>query len=46
MGIKSWLLAAGRLLQTKIKVVACGKIVTRGDNCLIVPAIINEGSDK
>ena len=32
MGIKSLLLAAGRRLQTKIKALACGKILTHGDN--------------
>jgi|CXWL01.1.fsa_nt_gi acetyltransferase-like isoleucine patch superfamily enzyme len=32
MGIKSLLLAAGRRVQTKIKVLASGKVLTHGDN--------------
>lgn len=32
MGVKSSLLAAGRLLQTKIKAIASGKLLSHGDN--------------
>ncbi|MDP1863762.1 MAG: CatB-related O-acetyltransferase [Thiobacillus sp.] len=32
MGIKTWILVAGRQLQTKIKAFACRKVLTHGDD--------------